>query len=370
MRLVGIVRIFAAWFTVLSLSFGATGCALQEAPSVAPGLPSFTARRLAPERAGAGWERLANGVRGLVPVDMPRLVGIIRHGDVDEVILPRIPALEHPEVDYHLNYFTETRRTFIDEALRRRELYRAMIRESLAKYGLPEELENLAFLESRFIADARSPMGGTIGLWQFTRGTGLSYGLRIDRGIDERTDPKKATDAAARYLLDLFNDFGDWYVVAAAYNCGQYKVRNAIAAAGTDDVFALAAQGLISENTKNYVARFAALSMVMSDPLSYGFAEVEPDARVIERSIGEQDPPESPVMVAPVLMASADTAPPRAMLQRPREARPVARPREQLAERRETRSKARRYVRRVSERSPRISSRAILKKIAAAGVRG
>lgn len=366
MRFVGIIKLFA-----LSLCVLLTGCAMQEAPSVAPGLPNFTARRLAPERAGAGWERLANGVRGLVPVDMPRLVGIIRHGEVDEVILPRIPALEHPEVDYHLNYFTEVRRTFIDEALPRRESYRPMILAALKRYGLPEELENLALLESRFIADARSPLGGTIGLWQFTRGTAQSYGLRIDRGVDERTDPQKATDAAARYLLDLFNDFGDWYVVAAAYNCGQYKVRNAIATAGTDDVFALAAQGLISENTKNYVARFAALSMVMSDPLSYGFAEVPVDARILppERSLA----PEAPEMVAPVLMARAFEPEARAMLRRPKEteqrrgeAALAAKPRKSAPAVRESRSRQRRFARRVE----RISAPAAMKKLSAAGVRG
>ena len=349
MPLVGLIRRIARrsfwlWCLALSLSLSATGCALQEAPSVAPGLPSFTARRLAPERAGAGWERLANGVRGLVPVDMPRLVGIIRHGETDEVILPRIPALEHPEVDYHLNYFTEVRREFIDEALPRRESYRPLIREALARYGLPEELENLAFLESRFIPDARSPLGGTIGMWQFTRGTGASYGLRIDRRVDERNDPKKATDAAARYLLDLFNDFGDWYLVAAAYNCGQYRVRNAIASAGTDDVFALAAQGLISENTKNYVARFAALSMVMADPLSYGFAEVEPDARMMPLEVEPSRAPIAPVMVAPVMMAGAAEPGPRAMLRRP-------------SAKRESRPRSRRYVRRSAGRSQPVASR-------------
>ena len=226
---------------------------------------------------------------------------------------------------------------------------------------MPEELENLALLESRFIADARSPLGGTIGLWQFTRGTGQSYGLRIDRGIDERTDPQKATDAAARYLLDLFNDFGDWYVVAAAYNCGQYRVRNAIAEAGTDDIFALAAQGLISEHTKNYVARFAALSMVMSDPLSYGFAEVPVDARVIstERSLA----PNTPEMVAPVLMARASAPEARAMLRRPK---PPARAREAAVVRREHRPRGRRFSRRVE----RISTPSAMKKAAAAGVRG
>ncbi|MCH1927727.1 lytic transglycosylase domain-containing protein, partial [Shewanella sp. C31] len=93
--------------------------------------------------------------------------------------------------------------------------------------NLPEDLIYLALIESGYSNTAVSRAGAN-GMWQFMRSTGLEYGLRIDRWVDERRDPFKATDAAARHLSDLQDQFSSWYLAAAAYNGGATRVSRGL----------------------------------------------------------------------------------------------------------------------------------------------
>jgi len=113
---------------------------------------------------------------------------------------------------------------YLKSVFERAKLYLPVIKPILKEYGLPEELAYLPVIESGFNPFARSP-SGAVGLWQFMPSTAKKYGLRIDRFVDERKDVIKSTHAAARYLKDLYEEFGNWELALAAYNCGEGCVR-------------------------------------------------------------------------------------------------------------------------------------------------
>ena len=105
--------------------------------------------------------------------------------------------------------------------------YMPIFEQALEMYQLPLELKYLPIIESALNPKAVSRVGAS-GLWQFMIGTGKQYGLQVNSLVDERRDPVKSSDAAARYLRDLYKIFGDWNLVIAAYNCGPENVNKAI----------------------------------------------------------------------------------------------------------------------------------------------
>jgi len=107
------------------------------------------------------------------------------------------------------------------------EFYFFYFQKKLKKYGLPEELKYLAVIESDLNPSAVSKVGAK-GLWQFMPGTGVEYGLFENEEISLFYDPIASTDAACRYLSDLYKTFKDWKLVLATYNCGPGRVANAI----------------------------------------------------------------------------------------------------------------------------------------------
>ncbi len=181
-----------------------------------------------------------------------------------------LPIDHNERVASIITMFQERRRDWFQEALRRSGRYIDYARSVFREEGLPEDLVYLAMVESAFKARAVSRANAR-GIWQFIYGTGRLYGLRQDYWVDDRFNPEKSTRAAARHLKDLYEDFGDWYLVMAAYNAGPNKVKRAIARTGSRDFWKLSRTRYLRRETKSYVPLILATVVIAKDPARYGF---------------------------------------------------------------------------------------------------
>lgn len=176
-----------------------------------------------------------------------------------------ISVPENRDVENALNLYLKDRRN-VELALRRARLYAPYIRPVLEEYGLPEEFTLLPLIESGFNPFAISPSGAG-GLWQIMPATGRRFGLRVDEKVDERFDLVKSTHAAARYLKELYETFGNWELVLAAYNCGEGCV---LRRTGGGDFWKT--KWALPEQTRKYVPMFFAALLVAKSPQKYGLA--------------------------------------------------------------------------------------------------
>jgi membrane-bound lytic murein transglycosylase D len=175
-----------------------------------------------------------------------------------------------------LNFFQTARgRAIVENGLTRAGRYRDMIQRVLAEEGLPTDLMYLAQAESAFQPQALSRAGAR-GLWQFMSYRGKQYGLEHSWWVDERQDPEKATRAAGHHLRDLYEMFGDWYLVMAAYDSGPGAVQHAIERTGYADFWELYKASVLPQETRNYVPIILALTLISKDPGRYGI-EFVPD---------------------------------------------------------------------------------------------
>ena len=198
----------------------------------------------------------------------------------------------HARVRYYLDFFLGKGRERMGIWLNRMPRYEPMIRERLAEEGLPGDLVYLALIESGFSNTATS-RAKAVGMWQFMKGTGKHYGLRVDSWVDERRDPYLATDAAARHLRDLSRRFGSLYLAAAAYNAGSGRVSRGLKRLPDDEEDPLASDATffrlydtkhIRRETKDYVPKLIAAALIAKEPARYGF-EVRPDVPLAYDSI-------------------------------------------------------------------------------------
>jgi membrane-bound lytic murein transglycosylase D len=180
------------------------------------------------------------------------------------------PIVTNSQVGFFLDRFTRERRDVIGTWLGRSGRFMSMIRETLKRHGLPEDLAFTAMIESGFNPVATSRAGAR-GLWQFMATTAKRYGLRVDQWVDERLDPEKSTVAAAAYLRDLYNLFGSWFLAQAAYNAGEATIARAIRGTGSSDFWTLARSGFLRQETKEFVPQIVAAAHIGREPDRFGF---------------------------------------------------------------------------------------------------
>lgn len=171
--------------------------------------------------------------------------------------LPTIIPLDYNVfVQRYIDVYTVKKRDQTARMMGLSKVYFPMFEEQLDRAGLPLELKYLSVVESALNPHARSRVGAT-GLWQFMLGTAKMYNLEVNSYVDERCDPLKSTDAATRYLKNAYNEFGDWLLAIASYNCGSGNVRKAIARSGGKRNFWEIMEYLPRE-TRGYVPAFVA----------------------------------------------------------------------------------------------------------------
>jgi peptidoglycan lytic transglycosylase D len=187
----------------------------------------------------------------------------------------------------YLRFFQVDSRDRFEIWLGRLARYEGMIRERLRSKRLPEDLVYLTLIESGLSNTAVS-RAKAVGMWQFMASTGRLYGLTIDPWVDERRDPFKATEAAVNHLADLRERLGSVYLAAAAYNAGVGRVERGIgrlpgarSGSGGDAVddhtfFLLADRRYLRRETRDYVPKLIAASLIAKQPDRYGFDNVQP----------------------------------------------------------------------------------------------
>ena len=199
----------------------------------------------------------------------------------DSVYKSRLQALPFViEVPYHevvrryiLRYVKHSPRQ-LAMLQRKAEYYFPIFEDILARYDLPYELCYLPVIESALNPHAHSHMGAA-GLWQFMPATGKKYGLEVNSLVDERRDPISSTEAACRFLTDLYKIFGDWNLVIAAYNCGPGNVNKAIhRAGGKRDFWSI--YPFLPKETRGYLPIFIAASYAMNYAEVHGICPAEP----------------------------------------------------------------------------------------------
>ena len=185
--------------------------------------------------------------------------------------------LSHDRVEFYVRRFTGSSRNTIVTWMQRGRRYEPMIRKTFREHGVPEDMYYLALVESGYNPHAYS-RAAAVGMWQFMTATARGVGLRVDWWVDERRDPMKSTKAAARFLYSLNEQFGSYYLAAAAYNGGPARISRGLTryagsvddSEGDDQFFALAETRALRRETSNYVPQLIAAAAIGKEAWKYG----------------------------------------------------------------------------------------------------
>jgi membrane-bound lytic murein transglycosylase D len=176
----------------------------------------------------------------------------------------------NPHAEYYMQSYLQSHTKYLQNLKRTSMPYFNFIDGILAQYGLPKELKYLAVIESNLKSSALSSAGAR-GPWQFMSYTAKDYGLQVNQMVDDRTDYFKSTNAAAKYLLNLYKDLKDWLLVIAAYNGGPGRVYSAIKKSGSRNFWNL--QYYLPEESRNHVKKFIATHYIMETTNDDGIAD-------------------------------------------------------------------------------------------------
>ena len=178
-----------------------------------------------------------------------------------------LPIVFNDQVKAFVHYFKTRKWGLITQAFDRASRYLPMMRKIFREKGLPEDLLNLAFIESAVNPRATS-RARAAGIWQFIPSTGRRYGMRTSWWLDERRDPEKSTRGAAEYLKSLYTMFESWPLALAAYNAGEGKIQAAMQRQRTRDFWSLR----LPKETRLFVPAFMAMTIISREPEQYGFS--------------------------------------------------------------------------------------------------
>lgn len=181
-----------------------------------------------------------------------------------------MPTLDSPLVERHEHWF-ENNPEYVENMVSRARYYLYYIVEEVDKRGMPMEIALLPAIESAYKPHAYS-RARAVGLWQFIKSTGRVYGLEMNWWYDGRSDVMASTQAALDYLEKLYNEFNDWQLALAAYNCGERKIERLVAENRRKglptDYLSLKK---LPKETKNYVPKLMAMANIIADPAKHGF---------------------------------------------------------------------------------------------------
>jgi membrane-bound lytic murein transglycosylase D len=216
---------------------------------------------------------------GPVPVPLEEESGPAFADAILESPWSEVPGMEE-EVQRWIESFQTREASLFRETLVRMGRYQGMVEEEVRARQLPQSLVYLPIIESWYLSGAVSWVGAA-GLWQFMPPTARGFGLQVDRLVDERRDPYRATPYALDFLLDLRERFGSWFLALAAYNGGPGRLQRVLRSRGLegdghDGVFQ-EVRGDLPRETRNFIPRFIAAARIGRDPEAYGFGDLDPD---------------------------------------------------------------------------------------------
>jgi membrane-bound lytic murein transglycosylase D len=180
-------------------------------------------------------------------------------------------ATQAPFIDQEIVFFQTAFKERFEKYLSRSGRYLPIVQKIMKESDVHEDIAYLPLIESGFNPMAVS-RAKAAGLWQFMKTTAKHYGLRVDKWIDERYDAVKSTKAAMEYFKDLYAMFGSWPLSMASYNAGEGRIGRTLAATGAADYWELKAMGRMPKETRDYVPKFMAATMIAKDPEAYGFS--------------------------------------------------------------------------------------------------
>ncbi|WP_242158077.1 lytic transglycosylase domain-containing protein [Aestuariivivens sediminis] len=186
----------------------------------------------------------------------------------------------NPSLESVIKSYLKDRRALLQKLITLSSFYFPMFEYELDRYNLPLEIKYLAVVESALKPRAKSRVGAT-GLWQFMFATGKMYGLDVSSYVDERCDPVKSTEAAAKYLSKLYEIFGDWDLALASYNSGPGNVTKAIRRSGGYKNYWNIRHNLPRE-TAGYLPAFLANMYIFEYAEQHGFKKIKPEFALIE----------------------------------------------------------------------------------------
>ena len=199
-----------------------------------------------------------------------------------------IPLTYNTQVQSYIDvYSTDRYKRHLSHMMGLGQYYFPIYERVFAETGIPDEMKYLSIVESALNPHAVSRVGAT-GLWQFMFATARMYDLAIDSYIDERKDPVAASYAAAAYLMDAYDDFGDWLLAIASYNCGKGNVLRAIQRSGLSHPDYWAISPYLPRETRNYVPAFIAVTYMLGYPEEHGITPTESEILMQTETVSVQ----------------------------------------------------------------------------------